>query len=211
MAVDVFTTATGNDFRLQSQSTTYLTARSGSTLSLIEGAVNGYTGQYLDVSTYKPTELFLGFDTSSIPDANIIDSVVLSLYCQDIDRNDVAHYQEVWLDDWYPTPATTDWVAGADLSTATKLASLDTTGLTSGAYKNFTSEAAFAANINKTGITAIMVTDSRLRTGDAPTASTDTQILWYLAEQGAGYEPKLTVTHHASGLTGLTVTRLLNG
>lgn len=193
MTTTVFQGVTA-DADIKSENVTYATARSGSSLavqdssswSLIVGQATGY-------AIY---ESFLGFDTSSIPDTDEIISVSLELYLK-IDASTTNFVVQARLHDWGAAVTTADWVAGADLSSKTLLATLDTNGIgATGAYKAFTSDAAFKSNINKTGVTRILLCSKEQTDNSAPTG--DEYVTFEVADQ-ADY-PKLTVVH--SGLIG---------
>jgi hypothetical protein len=183
-----------NDGTLRSSNAVYLTARSGGTLANdTNEAVIGH--QF--ATTYQCQEYFTGFDTSTIPDDDVIDSVVLSLYCEtDNSATDCLMYAR--LRNWGGTLENADWVPGADLSALTLLASKTTTGLSTVAYTDFTSEAAFAANINKTGTTYMVMSTELLEAGTTP--ATYQRVLFKHSEDGAGLAPRLVVNHSSAGV-----------
>lgn len=177
------------DADIISSHATYATARAGSSLTVQDSSaweliVGQSTG-------YNIWESFLGFDTSSIPDTDEIISVSLELNLQ-TDVSTVDFIVQARLHDWGTAVTTADWVAGADLSGKTLLATLNTNGIgATGAYKAFTSDAAFKSNINKTGVTRILLCSKEQTDNSAPTGNE--YVSFEIADQ-ADY-PKLTVVH----------------
>ena len=180
---------------------------------------NSYRTSY-DYTTY---ESFLQFDTSLLPDTAIIDAAVLTLYYDmsiygaDPDAgyylNPVAHVVEARIKDWGTDVTSADWVAGASLSGLTKVATRSFSGNT--AYypgpKVFTSEAAFAANINKTGATYLILCTDKQVAGTAPT-SWGTEMSAFRSGTSSpvyGY-PELVVTYHMPGNPSVTTTAVTN-
>ena len=172
---------------------------------------------------YTVYESFLQFDTSLLPDTAIIDAAVLTLYYDmsiygaDPDAgyylNPVAHVVEARIKDWGTDVTSADWVAGASLSGLTKVATRSFSGNT--AYypgpKVFTSEAAFAANINKTGATYLILCTDKQVAGTAPT-SWGTEMSAFRSGTSSpvyGY-PELVVTYHMPGNPSVTTTAVTN-
>lgn len=189
-----------SDGRIQSVDAVYSVARAGSgvdiTFNDTSPDVLNLCGQLLSTN-YFCWQLFLAFDTSVIPDTDTIDSAVLSMYgFDDLSTDDFT--VEARLHNWGGTLATTDFVAGADLSSKTLLATFATsTPWAAEAYNAFTSESAFVSNIEKTGTTYIMLSSSKQRLGTAPTQSE--RVRAYLADAtGTTKDPKLVVTHSAA-------------
>lgn len=181
------TTACGE---IDSSNATYATARAGSGLSVwVPGAGQGLAVGQVAGATKTCVEGFLDFDTSGV--AGTVQSVTLSLYGnQDFSTTDFTI--EARLHDWGGTLETTDWVAGADLSSKTLLASYATASGWAGGYRSFTSEAAFVANINQAGHTRFLVDSSRHVAGNSPT--TDEYVNFYTSAQaGTTQDPKLVI------------------
>ncbi len=177
------------DGTIESSNATYSTARAGSSLSVQNSTVNNLVvGQ---ATGYGIDQAFIGFDTSSIPDTDEIISVSLELYLK-VDGSTTDFVVEARLHDWGGTLTTADWVAGADLSGKTKLATLASSGIgATSAYKAFTSETAFKANVSKTGTTYIVLCSKEQTDNSAPTAN---EYLSFENADQAEY-PKLTVVH----------------
>ena len=180
---------------------------------------NNYRTTY-DYTTY---ESFLQFDTSILPDTAIIDTVVLKLYYDmsiygaDPDygyyMNYVTHVVEARIKDWGTDVTSADWVAGASLSGLTKVATRSFAG---GTYhysgpKVFTSEAAFAANINKTGITYLILCTDRQVAGTIPTSMGAEISAFKSGTPSVAYTyPELVVTYHMPGNPIVTTTDVTN-
>lgn len=88
--------------------------------------------------------------------------------------------------------ATSDWIAGADLDDYILVASLATSGIAAG-YNAFT-DTAFPANINRGGVTQVVLDSDRHRAGNTP--ANDEYVSWYTADQtGTTNDPKLVVVY----------------
>ena len=133
-----------------------------------------------------------GWDTSVVDDTHNIDSATFALYPSSVTGSDTF---ELRLHDWGSTVETTDWVAGSGLAAKTLLASHS--GLTSGAYREFTSDAAFLTSINKTGFTRAVLASIGQRTNVAPSA--DNRIDFNTGD-GAS-PPRLVVVTSAPAVT----------
>lgn len=171
---------------------TYLTARSGAGSYAADSSSNPlYFGQFLLTGTYTLYEDFLSFDTSPLPDTDVISSAVLSGFLND-NHTSGSFILQARLDNWGTSLTTGAWVPGASLSALTLLATLDTSLLSTTAYYAFT-DVAMPANVNKTGVTRMLLCSSKLVSGTAPAA------LEYGAftidHSGSSNDPKLDVTH----------------
>ncbi len=155
---------------LQCSNATYETARSGAG-TLTENH-NSYTriGQNLAASVYYIYEACIVFDTSSLGDSDTVTGVVLragySAAAYGSGYSIIAYVR-----DWGGTLETGDFVAGADLAGLTKLAAIASSSTVASEYADFTSEAAFAAAISKTGNTLILLCTDKVEAGTAPAAS----------------------------------------
>jgi hypothetical protein len=95
-------------------------------------------GQTFATPNYTIYEGFYQFDTSGIGDTDTIDSAVFSLHGHT--DNSVTDFTiNCRLKDWGTGLTTADWVAGADLSALTLLATFATSGFTTSGYNDFTS------------------------------------------------------------------------
>lgn len=191
MASPLVVTAGASDGQVLSYSATYLTARAGTGSLGNDHTANNYDlGQVYTGGTYYLYELFIQFDTSGIPDDATVTAVELKL------RFSAALYTytvNVREHDWGTAVTNTDWVAGADASGKTLLASYASASLNGSGYTTFTSEDAFITAINKTGATRMVICSSRVENGDVPVGNE--RLLFYPSEKGAGYTPTLTVTY----------------
>lgn len=185
------------DGRIVSSGANYNSARAGGSLTANDSNTADRVGQYGFFSTWECYESFLSFDTSSLPDTDTIDSAVLAVYGSTDSTGTSDFTIRARIHDWGGSLTTTDWVAGANLSGKTLVASFDTSGFSTSGYNSFTSESAFTSNVNKTGTTYLIISSSRHEAGT--TAGQQEQVQFYMAnESGTSKDPKLTVTHTAS-------------
>lgn len=179
--------ASGDGYQRGAITTDYATARAMTTPGLTTSLLR--VGQYFLTPNYACYQAVLGFDTSVLPDDCTITNVLLSLYGK------TAMTPAGWTMQ-ARAAANADAVAGADLAALTLLATgADTT---SGAYRNFISEAAFLSAINKSGWTYINISSSRQNAGTAPAA------VEYGESESSAYaatarDPKLVVTYTEAG------------
>ena len=175
----------------------YASARTGSAFSVDTSLGTFIVGQsyYWDVNgQYQVWESFAGFDTSSIGSGSV--SAATLRLTSNSDGSTTDFTVEARLHDWGTGLTSADWVAGASLSGKTLLAHY----ATSGGFVNGTGydlvDDAFAANINKTGTTRLLLCSSRTTAGTAPADQVDEYIYAYSADQaGTTQDPKLTVTY----------------
>ena len=184
--------STADGYLTSGSDVSYATARSGGAVRNIhntDGAMlvdqyKGGDGYFYCRSGY------LDFDTSSIPDTDEISAVTLSLYA--IQAYGSPGALEVYAYDWGEELTFADWIAGADVAAMTLLASYSGTW-SGGAYRALTSETAFKAAINKTGVTRLFLCTTKFRTGSAP--SDEDGYTFYATEKGTTYRPKLVIEH----------------
>lgn len=198
MTIDTFYSESADGFIESSHSTTYSTARSGGG-SKVAPTTEVYlqVGQnYIGGFGYYLYETFLSFDTSTIPDSAIISSVTLSLHGGDyVDQSTTDFTIEARTYDWGASLTTADWVAGADLTSNTLLASRSTSGWSTSAYNDLTENGSnFVSAINKTGITRIILCSSRTKDGNTPTGAEYVN-LGASEKSGTSNDPKLSVTY----------------
>lgn len=176
---------------LKSTNATYATARSGGTIVLTAGdyALGQNTG-------YTLYEQFGPWDTSAIPDANVISEAHIDLRAGTIAGS--GYTVEVRACPWTSPLGVGGWVPGDSLAGLTLLASIPVASLSTSAYVSLTSTADLIAAINKTGLTRVIIVTSKLTNGTAPTA---------LERILLGYVPRLVVTH-AAAAAAPTVTSL---
>lgn len=180
--------AESGDGRVRSSNATYLTARSGANLMTDS---SGYVGRDVDTGTYYLNQSYISFDTSSIPDEAIVSSAVLSVYyAENVSTTDFT--VEARLKDWGAALGTDDFVAGADLAALPLLATFATSAIHSPC--GFASESGFAAAINKTGYTRILLSSDGLRSTDA---NVDSSFLKFRLGSDAEpqFRPQLVVSY----------------
>lgn len=169
-----------------------------------EPSVNPWTVQtFFDgVSTYEIDRGFLLFDTSSIPDTDVISAATVQLYITSVTDtdNDAQSYVTIIGN---TTPASnTDLVAGdfdqcGAIDNPTKMSDdVDATGITTGAYNTWTMNATGLANISQTGITKWGIREGHDIEDVAVVGNVRTLIFVRSSEQaGTTNDPVLTVTH----------------
>jgi hypothetical protein len=203
VTVSTFFSSTA-DGRIQSQAvTSYSDAREGVGGAVLDthtdSSQQDLVGQLYNGTTYFCWQLFLDFDTSAIPDTDNIDSVVLSLYGETDDSAQDFIYQ-ARLHDWGGTLTNADYVAGSALSGKTLLATFNTSGWSTTGYNDLTSESSFVSNINKTGVTYIVLSSDRQAGNNAPVNGANERVQCFMADEaGTSKDPKLVVTHSAGG------------
>ena len=188
--------ASTGDGHITSSDATYATARSGSGLTVQTASTLNTSGQTFNTPTYFCYETFIDPDTSAIPDTDAISSAVLSLY-GGTDGSTTNFTNNARLFDWSTSLTTADWIAGESLSAQTLLATFPSASYVDAVYNDFTSDAAFIANVDKTGETRIILSSDRHEAGNTPTGPE--YIQWSSADvAGTTQDPKLVVTHAAS-------------
>lgn len=141
---------------------------------------------------FTVTEAFLGFDTSAIGTDTVSAAVLNVTSYSDSSVTDFTI--EARLRDWGATLTTADWVAGASLSGLTSLATKTTaSGFTAGTAYDFT-DVAMPANVNKTGVTRMLLCSSRTTGNNAPTGFENVR-LRSADYAGTTYDPVLTITY----------------
>lgn len=187
--------ASTNDGELLSSSNTYSTARSGSgSTKYLNANTTAFLtiGQLFSSPTYYCYECFLEFDTSTIADSDRIDDATLA-WDGAGDGSTTDFTAQARQHDWDGSLDTADWIAGADLSSKTLLATWASTGYST-SYSNFTSEAGFPAAISTTVALEIVIVSNRLTAGTTPTGAEYVQMR-SADTAGTSEDPKLTVTH----------------
>ncbi len=169
----------------------YATARSGSGLAAATTA-SIFAGQYLLGGNYHFYLGYLSFDTSAIPDAATVLSAQLNVFGSRALAAGGTTLQ-ARLYDYGAALTTADFVAGANLAAQTLLATVPLASFpgSGNAAPDMVSEAAFIANINKTGDTRILFCVDDQVSGAPPIASGP--FIFYGA--GVGQDPILTVTY----------------
>lgn len=174
-----------SDGQIDSNNATYLTARSGGTLTVT--GTNLRVGQDFTGGLYHCYESFLSFDTTGLTSPV---SATLSLV--DAVGATASWTIEARAQDFGLTLDTTDWVPGANLSALTLLATFDAASFTGGVYHDFT-DVAMAANINAAGFTRMIIDSSRMVAGTVA-ISGENFIAQPSETAGTTSDPKLTLT-----------------
>jgi hypothetical protein len=173
--------------------TSYADARSaaGAVTVYEAGVTTIRVGQELDGSQYGVFLGYLSFDTSSIGDSEEVGTPVLSLY-GDGDNSATDFTVEAFVYDWGATLGTGDW-QGTSLGGLTKVATKATSSGWGFSYNDLTAEVAFAANINKTGSTRLVIGSSRTRGNNSPSGA---EYVNFRSSDftGTDRDPKLVVT-----------------
>lgn len=182
------------DGAIMSHDPTYLTARSGGgTFVLNSGGSSVEAVGQEKLSDSYCYEQFFGFDTSSLGAGAIVTSAILTFYHPSRAIAGANPVIQARLYNWGDTVTTADWVPGANLSALPLLAHITAGSATLAAYNNWTDDA-FAANVNKTGTTRIVVSSDRLAAATAPTSTE--YLSTNMADQaGTTTDPYLTVTY----------------
>ena len=184
--------STADGYLTSGSNVSYATARSGGAYRAIHNTDDTMlVDQYPSGGGYFYCRSgYLDFDTSSIPDTDEIFAVTLSLYA--IYAFGSPGALEVYAYDWGEELTFADWIAGADVAAMTLLASYSGRW-SGGAYRALTSETAFKAAINKTGVTRLFLCTTKFRTGSAP--SDRDGYTFYATEKVTTYRPKLVIEH----------------
>jgi hypothetical protein len=198
------------DDYVSNYSATYATARdgAGSFEPLNSAALDMFLGQVHGGGVYYCLEVFLGFDTSGIPDIDVVSAAVLSMYgLNDNDTGDVNNVT-VRTYDWGSSVDTGDFRTAAQLNALTSVATAAFGTFTASGYIDFISTGSMPAAINITGFTRFVLHGNRHAAGTAP--SNDTEEYWALYSSdntGTTNDPKLVVTHAAAAVGQPTAKR----
>lgn len=179
----------------ESDHATYATARSGTVIVTNQDGVTGYfiAGQ---ATGYAVFQSYVSFDTSVIPDDAVISSVELSIYAYG-DTSTTDFTIQARLRDWGATLTSADWVAGANQSSDTLLATYTTSsGWTSTNRYIFTNNGTnLVDNINKTGYTRFYFTSDRTVAGTTPTNDEYVAFAGNATVAGTDSDPKLVIVY----------------
>ena len=181
-----------SDGQISSNNASYATARSGGSLVATTNGTSFTTGQVADFTCY---EIFIGWDTSAINDAETVSSATISLYGS-VNQSTTDFTMNVRDFNWGSTLTTADWIAGASLSGNTLLATFDTTGYATTGYNDFTSQAAILTSVSKTAFTYVVVSSSRHEGNNQPSGNEFVQA-WAADQAGTTNDPKIVVVADA--------------
>jgi hypothetical protein len=178
---------------------TYADARNGTGQQLWANTnFNGYYINHLAFTTdwdyvlYAIDEAFLSWDTSSLGSSASVSSVVMQL---------TSYYpggggtQQVRLYDWGTSLTTADFRTGDAFAALTLLCHAADSSFAFSNTVTFTDDA-FAANVNKTGSTRVVMAANYLASNTSPdSGGTSGAALYYADNAGTTYDPKLTITY----------------
>ena len=191
-----------DDGRVRGIGTNWTNVRAGTaTMSTITTNTAENNGTALISTFYYCYQLFFHFDTSALTSAaNVSDAVFSTVKDSEADGGG-SFIEELRASSWTAPLATSDYVAGASLSSDTELANFDTAdSRTAGTRYDFTSTIDFKDNINLTGDTACYLSSSHQRLDTTPTGN------HYFGhrtadQSGTTNDPKLVVTYTLGGQT----------
>jgi len=177
------------DGHIHSQRSTYAAAQTQPN-GITATNQNVRVGQIFSNNQFIAYQAFLAFDTSAVLDEEDVSSVTLSLefYAKNGAPGIVEAYAYDWMMDGL---ALSDWRTPAQLATMTKVATLDTAGVSANTYHDFVSLPEFAAAINKGGYTGLVLVTSRFREGLAPSGN---EYMDWSSGENAALKPRLTVS-----------------
>lgn len=157
-------------------------------------------GNPTGASYYYCYEAFLSFDTSAVG-SDSVSAAVLNLTSQS-DQSATDFEIRARLRDWGSSLTTADWVAHSSLSSLTLLAHHATSsGWSAGSSYDFTDDN-FAANINGSGTTRVILHSDFTEAGTNPGTTQRYVSFRTLNYTGTTSDPKLTITHAANATTG---------
>lgn len=123
-------------------------------------------GCRLESDYFRNCEAGLVFNTSSIGTGNDVSAATLSLYGIGSSITTASGYFEVYLDDWMADYAwgNADKRAGSSMTGRLAYRAVGW-GWSVGGYNDFTSDAAFASNVSRDGLTTLMLSHSYISSG----------------------------------------------
>lgn len=178
------------DGYVSSESATYANARSGGGDAFLTAETAGadlYVGQV--AGFYTVYESFISFDTSTV--VGTVSASTLSMYLN-TDASSTDFTITAAVRDWGAGLTTADWVAGASLSGLTAVGTLATSGISSAARNDFTSNGNFPGAISVGGTTRLLVFSSRHSGNNQP--SGDEYVAFASADtSGTTDDPRLVI------------------
>ena len=178
------------DYATAQLGTYYLTTSSANEM-VQGGQATGNTGDPDYIDTYVILLIYESFDTSSIGAGNTVSAATLNLRLSSAGRASWA--VRARMHDWGTSLTTADWVDTQTITGKTLVAHLDVPTNITDVSSDFTNDA-FPANINRTGSTRIVLSDTWIDAGQAPTGN-ETWSIRAADYTGTTYDPKLTVTY----------------
>ncbi len=183
--------ATTDDGWIQNTSGVYSTAQGAANGSVYSTNSTFVVGQ--DPS-YRVARGFVFFDTSSIPDAATVVSATLRLYgAVDASIQDFS----ILIYSGQPShPYCPLRPQDFDADNYTMNASSETLFTSSFSTTGYVNLTVYPIEINKTGITRLLLWSSRDKNAVQPQSGVDEYVTFYTNEQGSGYLPQLVVTYY---------------
>ena len=170
------------------------TSRSSGTLTATTGAATINVGEIGPVvGSITNYAAFLSFDTSGVVET--VSAVTLSIYPSADNFTTVLPTLNVRKHDWGTSLTTADWLGSGGIGAKTLVATMAATAFTTGAYRDFTSEAGWPAALDPAS-ERLIIMGSYSEAGGSGNASTfnDGYGTFYSADQtGTTNDPKLTV------------------
>lgn len=203
-----------SDAEIRSGNGTYSVARAGTgTLQLQPSTGTSLRlGQWNSAGVHWIAEGFVNFDVSGILSGTAVTAAAIK-FRLDGDLTIGSEFDlQVRLNDWGDTLTTGDWVPGADLSSKSLLASIDTTAIGStGQLKTMTEESGLAGAIEDAvagdGILRTVWVSSRTTDGNAPSTSSFEYITISSSNQtGTANDPQIVIDYEFSASVTFPVT-----
>lgn len=175
--------------------TNHATASSGTGAYVASETTFHTIGDAFFSPNYYLYEVFLGFDTSALPDDCTIDDAVLAVYGKAMTAA-TAWTMETGAYDYGASITTADWQDPTELGALTIVGTRGSAGWSNAGYNDFTNTGGGLKSIvSKTGLTKIAIWPERIRTGVAP-ANGQFAEFWAAEEDQSGERrPRLTITY----------------
>lgn len=163
----------------------------------------GQDGYAVSNTGYDVFESFLSFPTSSLGSGVTVSAAALSVWPTALDTTSSTFTLRARLYSWSaPLTFGSAWVAGGSLGSQTLLCHLASGSLTTGAYRTLTDDA-FAANVNTTGDTQIVMSSNRVENGTTPTLGAGEFVTFSSSDtSGTTQDPKLVITYAPTAVSG---------
>lgn len=189
--------AGGNDGYRYRSDATYTSVSSDATGGGDDTSAKLYATRELNGGIYYIAVALLRWDTSSIPDTDVVSAATLDIYVEtDTANPDSLSVVADWYDYGGSAGVNGDW-ANLD-SGAAAISGVTIASLTEGAVNTLTL-GDYAGNVNKAGYTGLRLGISKRASDAPPTGFTG---LVFAGYESANQEPRLNVTHAAPAAAG---------
>lgn len=156
-------------------------------------------------------QIFLKFNTSTLPDTDTISGAVLQMDLQTAYDDNGDAYQLRLTTDWGTLVANDDYIDGTSFAALTSLSEVDYGAVQSSGYTDFTITSP-NTNITKTGTVYVVGATKFFADNTTPTANSDGGWDWEPTEEVSDTKsPQLVVTHAAGGGGGTVRFNVLGG